>query len=572
MKKLITLLFVFYCVSAFAQNGITFQIEELSKPEELLYLESPDDIYEELIRKDANLTWGDMRQNNIDFQYNIIAKSKAPDSLVNFGYNSFFNGMYAAYAHHRPFVLSPDMIWLLVSQGFARHVSANSETLKEHFSDASAKNILTVASDKDFLTNAEMWEEIFPMITSQIGQHTGDELINTLTADFSTTTSVEKIASEITIMEAMKPYFEYVVMYIVCGIPEITLLGTTEDWQKVFDKTKNLSKYELQWWTKELEPILKEFVNASKGKIDKKFWRNMFKEHSQEKYGAPNIIDGWIVKFFPYDKDGERNNLKNLESRKTLPEEIVKVDLKYVETDFETTTETMLELWGGFIGLEQNPETFALTPKIGWMIKKKDINDEGAFQKLSLENLPYSKSYLGSIKFNNIETKINTIGKFTGIELKIDEVPVSLKKLDEIYSLSLNFRDSVFIPEWLKDSKIGKFQIQGKITDDAKEKIISWFPNTDLKINGDDYNTGNNSWIVVSGNKIPDNVFQMDEIWVLEILNAERNNDKFIIPDELSNANIQILSILNDTSPENLEKIQRLLPETKLYVNGKKLN
>ncbi len=24
----------------------------------------------------------------------------------------------------------------------------------------------------------------------------------------------------------------------------------------------------------------------------------MFKYHSQEKYGAPNMIDGWIVKFF----------------------------------------------------------------------------------------------------------------------------------------------------------------------------------------------------------------------------------------------------------------------------------
>ena len=31
------------------------------------------------------------------------------------------------------------------------------------------------------------------------------------------------------------------------------------------------------------------------------------------KYGAPNMIDGWIVKFFPYDKKGQRNNLKQLE-------------------------------------------------------------------------------------------------------------------------------------------------------------------------------------------------------------------------------------------------------------------
>ena len=41
-------------------------------------------------------------------------------------------------------------------------------------------------------------------------------------------------------MEAMKPYFEFIVMYIVCGIPEITLEGTPEDWEKVLDKARRL--------------------------------------------------------------------------------------------------------------------------------------------------------------------------------------------------------------------------------------------------------------------------------------------------------------------------------------------
>ncbi len=141
----------------------------------------------------------------------------------------------------------------------------------------------------------------------------------------STTTPVEKIASEITIMHAMKSYFDYILMFIGCGIPEITLQGTTEDWEKVLAKTQQLSRYDLSWWTKELEPILKKIIATSKGEIDKTFWRNMFKYHTQKKYGAPNIVDGWIVKFFPYDKDGKRNNLQKLEGtaeRAKLPEEM----------------------------------------------------------------------------------------------------------------------------------------------------------------------------------------------------------------------------------------------------------
>jgi len=87
------------------------------------------------------------------------------------------------------------------------------------------------------------------------------------------------------------------------------LKGTTEDWQKILDWTQKLGKYDLKWWTNELEPILEQFIDVSKGDIDKDFWRNMFKYHSQKKYGAPKVIDCWIVKFFPYDKDGKRNNL-----------------------------------------------------------------------------------------------------------------------------------------------------------------------------------------------------------------------------------------------------------------------
>ena len=122
------------------------------------------------------------------------------------------------------------------------------------------------------LKDSEQWEGLFPQFTAQIAGHTGEELINTLTADFSTTTAVEKVASEITIMEAMEPYFEFVVVYAVCGIPQITLKGTTEDWEKILEKTRKLEKYDLGWWTKELEPILKEFVHASKGQINKRFW------------------------------------------------------------------------------------------------------------------------------------------------------------------------------------------------------------------------------------------------------------------------------------------------------------
>lgn len=551
MKKNILIVLLLLPFLSFGQE-MTFEVEKLSKPERLLPLQSYDDIYKDMILTDAHVSKWDIERKGIDFKYHLLAKSKAPDSLVNYGSHSFFYGMYEAYAHHRPFVLSPDMIWLLISQGFARHVQANPEKLRKYFVDFSGKLSLTVVAGNDLLKDSEQWEELFPQFTAQIAEHTGEELINTLTADFSTTMAVEKVASEITIMEAMEPYFEFVVIYAVCGIPQITLKGTTEDWEKILEKTRKLGKYDLRWWTKELDPILKEFIRASKGQINKRFWRNMFKYHSKKRYGAPKIIDGWIVKFFPYDKDGRRNSLNRLVGTQSLPEEVVKVDLKYLKTDGVHTEETMLELWAGFIGLEQNTETYALTPQISWMIRKKDVNREVLYQNLESDNVPYS-------------------GLGSGIDLKIIEVPEVLKKFDTIYALGLRFKKEVFLPDWMKKKRIGKLFIDGTISDKEKQKILDWFPNTEIELNGKKYHEGKNAWIQFWGKEIPKEVLELKHIWILEILNPGPDGHDLVIPDELRKIKIEILSLMEAVSGENLKKIKRLLPDTDIYVDGEKL-
>ncbi len=125
------------------------------------------------------------------------------------------------------------MIWLLISQGFAQHVNANHESLRDYFVNFSGKQSLIVQSDKQLEDPTLSWNEIFPQFTEQIKKQVGNShLVETLTCNFSTTTSLEKIVSEITIMESVKSYFEFIIIRIVCGIPEITLEGTPEDWEK----------------------------------------------------------------------------------------------------------------------------------------------------------------------------------------------------------------------------------------------------------------------------------------------------------------------------------------------------
>ena len=262
-------------VSVVASAQVTIKIEELSRPDALLP-----------VRK-------------VDKDVNTLSVNVDADRLVlQYGNHPFFYGMYEAYASHRPFVLSPDMIWLLISQGFSHHINADPEKYRDRMVDFQDKISLVVESECPL--DKAQWDVLIPEFAQEVKENTKGTIAETMIADFSTTKQYEQIASEITLMETTKAYFEFVVVYISCGIPEVTLLGTTEDWQKVYDKAMQLRSFDLAWWIDELKPILKQFIKASEGNADIKFWRNMFKWHTQKEYGTTNVIDGWIVKFFPY--------------------------------------------------------------------------------------------------------------------------------------------------------------------------------------------------------------------------------------------------------------------------------
>lgn len=441
MKKIkFIILLLILASSWFVSAQVTIKIEELSKPKDLLLVQE------------------------VSMSANTLSINVDDDSLVYYNYkNPFFYGMYDAYADHRPFVLSPDMIWLLISQGFSHHINANPEKYRDRMVDFSGTLSLVVESDRPL--DSAQWEVLIPQFAEEIKKNTKGTIAETIIADFSTTTNYELIASEITLMEITKPYFEFVAMYIACGIPEVTLLGTTEDWQKIYDRAIQLRSYDLDWWIDEMEPILKQFIESSKGKADVKFWRNMFKWHTQKEYGAPNIIDGWIVKFYPYDKDGKRFDLKTLTIESNLPEERAEADVRFIEINENgSTTETMIELYGGFMGVEQNSETFALTPKIGCKVMKKIDED--------------------SVNFVRMNEQLRRGGQ---IALKVKEIPEVLSKIDTIRILDLRFKDKVYFPEWMKDKQIQRLWVYGEISTEERLKLLSWYPSAWITINDASY-------------------------------------------------------------------------------------
>lgn len=313
-----------------------------------------------------------------EWEPKILANSFADvDNLYDIGEDVVFQMLLKAWCQHRPVVLTPDAIWLIICQQFSHIVNENPEKYRGVLVNHEGKKELKVESN-DLFSNQADWEGLISRFTAEIDKYTNNGLATTLVADFSTTGTDERIASEVTLMDVVKPYFENTAIYVICGIPSITLTGTPDDWRKVLEKTLALEAFGLGWWTTELEPILQEFVKAAEGHPDYWFWKDIVNKTRPRTIQGPlcskrqpkiTKFDGWFLKFFPYDNKGKTPAKVDI-TQTMLPETVV-VPFKYqvVNLDGVVLEETTLELVAGIVGVLEDPDDFAMTPKIGWFVR-----------------------------------------------------------------------------------------------------------------------------------------------------------------------------------------------------------
>lgn len=361
MKKTILYIICACLISAtlYGQNGDTYQIKKLKKPRSPLRMQAPARFF------------GTMR----DKEFMGFSHS---DPLVRERVNPVISGFLRAYQEHRPITLSPDIVWLLICQGFGRHVAINAEELQQKFVNFNRRDTLKVVRKYDGTSLQRFpWETAFPELIEKVKGYVGEELPSIFTADFTTTTPVSLMASQITILDTIETYCRFKRTEIVefkntsvvnCGIPEVTIEGSLEDWQKIMEKLDVLEKYELRWWTKELRPVIGEIIKAKSGKFSKKFWEKMIRFQNTDSKGSFEDIDGWFLKFYPYLDNDNRSTMKSVKDISELPEEIVSIPFKYESWLDQDTPDKKLnmEFLVGFVGLSQDSLTYNLKPEIGW--------------------------------------------------------------------------------------------------------------------------------------------------------------------------------------------------------------
>lgn len=305
----------------------------------------------------------------------VEACSEYGGSVIASDYHAFIAALHRAFVDHRPFVLSPDMLWLLIAQGFANHVNKNAEEMRAYFVKHEEKKLLEVIRNDFYKGSPENpWDEVFGAFSAHIKREIGDANHSNIVATFSTTGPIEKAACEVVLMDSMKSYFDYLVT-TRCGIPEVQLEGKSEDWIQLTNKAHVLgSTYKLTWWTDRILPWLEKIAEQSQGRGDPTFWRDIYKWNGGS--GGP-YFNGWIVDFIPYvtvddsmmrnwlfqgSNDFEYHGMRNTDLPSSLS--MVPFIWDYCGTQFQ------YQFVAGFTSFTQDHESLAIRPKIGWAVRE----------------------------------------------------------------------------------------------------------------------------------------------------------------------------------------------------------
>ena len=317
--------------------------------------------------------------------------------ILSFGNHKLLLGYLNAFCNHCPIKLNPNIIWQLILNQFSEYVHSKNESFREKFVSFNGKKKLMckIGSYEDV---NKYQKDIIKDFCEQISENIGNELIDILTPNFTTSNEESIIAGKVSIMSAFTDFFDYE-MGFTCGIPYIILEGSLNDWENILNKLKFLSKYD--FYIDRMEKDIIEIINTKKGKIDLEFWSKIIMETKIKEKNirkcifdfsiVENIyINGWILDF--YDK--YEIKIKDISE---LISEIVEVPIKI--TDINSGDNNRVKkaiIYAGIRDIKQDPNNYEVEPIVNYEFtfdenqkeienkeeeeidnkeKKKDLND-----------------------------------------------------------------------------------------------------------------------------------------------------------------------------------------------------
>jgi hypothetical protein len=221
--------------------------------------------------------------------------------------NAFVATVFKAYSSHYPLELSVEDIWVAIAQGIGIHLNENAEKYRQLMVSHQGKKTLEVSVDNLLLPDSARpsngdksirgidWSAAVRLMGKMIKEDMKIDLATLLTSPFSNTTAVELAVFDCTLMDTVKSYYEFV-FTLLCGLPQVTLRGSPDDFQQVIDRVNGLRTIftDFHWWLDRLLPNLQQLKASAEGKPDIDWWKKIC--HHESGSGI-NGLSGWLADF-----------------------------------------------------------------------------------------------------------------------------------------------------------------------------------------------------------------------------------------------------------------------------------
>lgn len=301
--------------------------------------------------------------------------------------NPFIGTVFKAYSDHYPLEFSVEDLWLVIAQGISIHLNENTEKYRQLFVSHEGKKTLKIALNDLLLPDSARPKQgdvtSLPLDRPKAVQRMAElikedlkrDLTSIITTPFSNTTAIEQAVFDFTLMDSVKNDYNYTGSFS-CGIPQVTLRGSPDDFQQVINRLNQLRVIftDFHRWLDAVIPHVEKMKASVEGNPDVDWWRKIC--HYENEGSSNRALSGWIADFIPYVISGSGSYRRVREDTTSDQKEFSSViDLEdltesVTQTDFIVTDhgqETMMKLIAGFVGIGQNTETGALRPCLGWV-------------------------------------------------------------------------------------------------------------------------------------------------------------------------------------------------------------
>ncbi|KIK52327.1 hypothetical protein GYMLUDRAFT_64278 [Collybiopsis luxurians FD-317 M1] len=234
-----------------------------------------------------------------------ILQSSTGTTLAIPASNGFVDAVTKAYNQHHALSIRPDDVWIAILTQFNFYVNANAERLRSHFVEHEGKKELRVSAPGS--RYSVDFGYLARLMTGELKKNVKDpSFCDWILPKFTTTTMNDTVVSSVMMMATMKKYFSYG-FSLSCGIPQVTLEGTKDDWKQIVERIEKLKDFgeETEAWYKLLFPVLSRFVRAfddPNGEQNLEFWQKVAHYHGGG--SGPRYLSGWITAFCVFNEDG----------------------------------------------------------------------------------------------------------------------------------------------------------------------------------------------------------------------------------------------------------------------------